>query len=100
MDFLRLFRRYILRDLFKNKARGALTVSGIALGISVVVAVHLANERAIGSFNDSLEIMAGRADLEITANGFPLPDDSLRIKKEFNEFLACYGLGQFGWFVA
>ena len=78
MHFLRLFHRYILRDLVKNRASAALTISGIALGISVVVAVQLANDRAIGSFNDSLRVMAGQADLEITANGLPLSEDILR----------------------
>jgi putative ABC transport system permease protein len=78
MHFLRIFHRFILRDLVKNRASLALTISGIALGISVVVAVQLANDRAIGSFNDSLRVMAGRADLEIRANGLPLPEGILR----------------------
>ncbi len=78
MHFLRLFHRYILRDLVMNRARVALAISGIALGVSVVVAVQLANDRAIGSFNDSLRVMAGQADLEITANGLPLSEIILR----------------------
>lgn len=78
MHFLLLFHRYIIRDLFQHGARVALTVSGIALGISVVVAVQLANDRAIGSFNESLSVLAGQADLEITANGLPLSEDIIR----------------------
>src|SRR5213594_600418 len=78
MHFLRLFYRCILRDLVQNRARVALTITGIGLGISVVVAVQLANDRAIGSFNDSLRFMAGQADLEITANGLPLREDILQ----------------------
>ena len=78
MHFLRLFYRCILRDLVQNQARVALTITGIGLGISVVVAVQLANDRAIGSFNDSLRLMAGQADLEITANGLPLREDILQ----------------------
>ena len=78
MHFIRLFHRYIVRDLVMNRARVALAISGIALGISVVVAVQLANDRAIGSFNDSLRVMAGQADLEITSNGLPLPEEILK----------------------
>jgi putative ABC transport system permease protein len=75
MSFLRLFHRYVIRDLLRNPGRVVLTVAGIALGVGVVVAVQLANDRAIGSFNDSLRVLAGRADLQITANGLPLPED-------------------------
>ncbi len=74
--FVTLFYRYIVRDLAKNPARTLLTLTGVALGIAVVVGVQLANDRAIGSFNDSLRIMSGRADLQIAANGLDL-DESL-----------------------
>jgi putative ABC transport system permease protein len=78
MNFFRLFHRYIIRDLVRHRSQAALTVSGIALGISVVVAVHLANDRATRSFNDSLRLLSGQADLEITSNGLPLPEETIR----------------------
>ncbi|MBI2821713.1 MAG: ABC transporter permease [Acidobacteria bacterium] len=74
MRLLSLFHQYILRDLFRNPVRTGLTVTGVALGIAVVVAVHLANARAVESFNDSLLLLGGRADLQITANGLPLDE--------------------------
>ena len=55
--------------------RTLLTLTGVALGIAVVVAVHLANDRAIGSFNDSLRILNGRPDLQIAANGLDLDEN-------------------------
>ena len=75
-SFLTLFHRYILRDLWGNPARTVLTLTGVALGIAVVVGVRLANDRAIGSFNESLALLAGGADLQISANGLDL-DESL-----------------------
>src|SRR5262249_32297805 len=74
----RLFHQYVVRDLARRPARVALTVSGIALGIAVVVAVQLANARAIGAFNDSLRLLAGEANPQITANGLPLSEDVIR----------------------
>src|SRR5215471_999220 len=78
MRFFQLFYQYIIRDLLQHRLRLALTILGIALGISVVTAVHLAIDRAIGSFNNSLQTLSGQSDLEITANGLPLSEDIIR----------------------
>ncbi len=75
MPFLILFHRYIVRDLLGKPIRTLLTLSGVALGVGVVVAVHLSNDKAIGSFTDSLTIMSGQADYQINANGLPLPEE-------------------------
>ncbi len=75
MSFLILFYRYIARDLLGKPIRTLLTLSGVALGVGVVVAVHLSNDRAIGSFTDSLTIMSGQADYQINANGLPLGEE-------------------------
>jgi len=74
MKFAVLFQRYILRDLAGSRARTLLTLAGVALGISVVVGVRLASERAIGSFNDSLRLLGGGADLQISANGLAMDE--------------------------
>ncbi len=73
--FARLFHRYILRDLARNPIRTLLTLTGVALGIAVVVGVHVANDRAISSFNNSLRILSGQADLQISANGLQLDEE-------------------------
>lgn len=75
MSFLHLFHRFILRDLAANPARTVLTLSGVALGVAVVVGVQIANDRALGSFNDSLDLLGGGADLRVSANGLPLDED-------------------------
>ncbi|MCW5982754.1 MAG: ABC transporter permease [Bryobacteraceae bacterium] len=66
---LRIFHRLILRALFREPLRTALTVFAVALGVAVVLAIELAGVAAAGSFRSSLETLAGDADLEITAIG-------------------------------
>src|ERR1700759_3777665 len=66
---MKLLRRLILRPLWRNPLRTALTVIAVALGVAVVVAIDLAGDAATGSFQSSLETLAGKTDLEISANG-------------------------------
>jgi len=66
---MKLLRRLILRPLAGDPLRTALTVLSVALGIAVIVAIDLAGNAATGSFNSSMETLAGRTDLEIVANG-------------------------------
>ena len=66
---VKLFGRLILRPLRRDRARTALTVLSVALGIAVVVAMELAGEAATGSFESSLSTLVGKVDYEITANG-------------------------------
>ncbi len=66
---LTLFVRLIVRPLGREPGRTALTIFAVALGVAVVVAIHLAGNAATGSFQSSLETLTGDADLEITAVG-------------------------------
>ncbi len=66
---MRLFRTLVLRPLLRDPLRTALTALAVALGIAVVVAIDLAGDAATGSFRSSLETLAGKADLGISANG-------------------------------
>ena len=64
-----LFFRLIVRPLGREPARTALTTLAVALGVAVVVAIHLAGEAATGSFRSSLESLTGEADFEISTVG-------------------------------
>jgi putative ABC transport system permease protein len=59
--------RFFIRPLARERARTALTVFAVALGVAVVLAIHLAGTAAAGSFRASLETLTGSADFEITA---------------------------------
>jgi putative ABC transport system permease protein len=64
-----LFYRLLIRPLFREPIRAALTVFAVALGVAVVLAIDLAGSAATGSFRSSMETLAGDNDLEITASG-------------------------------
>ena len=64
-----LFLRLIVRPLAREPVRTALTAFAVALGVGVVIAINLAGQAAAGSFHSSLESLAGKSDLEITATG-------------------------------
>jgi putative ABC transport system permease protein len=64
-----LVTRLFLRPLRHEPLRTALTTFAVALGVAVVIAIDLAGEAAAGSFHSSLESLAGKGDLVITATG-------------------------------
>src|SRR5580700_8365573 len=66
---MKLLHTLILRPLVRDPLRTALTILAVALGVAVVVAIDLAGDAATGSFRSSLETLAGKTDLEISANG-------------------------------
>lgn len=64
-----LFVRLIVRPLGREPVRTALSIFAVALGVAVVVAIHLAGTAATGSFQSSLETLTGDADYEISSVG-------------------------------
>jgi putative ABC transport system permease protein len=64
-----LFSWFILRRLRLDAARTALTVTGVALGVAVVLAIRLANASAIGGFSAALDVVAGKTSLEVIGVG-------------------------------
>jgi putative ABC transport system permease protein len=82
MAFLHLIRKITLRHLRLNKGRTLLSVVGIALGVSVLVGVQLAIHTAIESFNETVDHVSGRANLQITSYGRGFQEEAFpKIKK-------------------
>jgi putative ABC transport system permease protein len=69
MSSFLLFYRFLVRPLWGEPVRTALTVLAIALGVAVVLAIDLAGTAATGSFRSSMETLAGNNNLEFTATG-------------------------------
>jgi putative ABC transport system permease protein len=65
----RLGRRLILRPLWQEKLRTALTVFAVALGVAVVIAIRLSGDAAAGSFRSSMRTLSGPAQLDLKAVG-------------------------------
>jgi putative ABC transport system permease protein len=59
----RLARHYLLG----KKGRSFMTFAGIALGVTMVVAVLLINSAIVASYQNMLSAAAGRADLQVSA---------------------------------
>lgn len=64
-----LFRWVVARHLLREWRRTLLTVAGVALGVGVFVSIRLANHSALASFADTVDAVAGRANLQVVAGG-------------------------------
>ncbi len=53
----------------EHPARTVLTLAGVAIGVSVFLAIRLANQGALAGFRNTFDAVAGRAALEVTAQG-------------------------------
>ncbi|MFN8586974.1 MAG: FtsX-like permease family protein [Candidatus Eisenbacteria bacterium] len=65
-----------LRPLWRSPGRTLANVLGVALGVAVFVAIRLASGSALAAFSDTVDAVAGRANLQVVAraDGF---DESL-----------------------
>jgi putative ABC transport system permease protein len=61
----------------QHKLRAALTLIGIALGVSVFFAVRTANQTLLGSLKLTIEKLAGKATLQISAGEAGFPEEIL-----------------------
>ena len=78
--------RLAWRSAAAAKGRTAVTVLGVALGVAVSLAIRVANESVLASFRQSLEAVAGRATLQVTA-GEPGVDERL-FRRDLGEALS------------
>lgn len=67
MIALEVFYRLFLRPLRQNPLRTILTILSVSLGVAVILAIELAGDAAAGSFQASVETLAGKADFEVTS---------------------------------
>jgi len=79
---LRLFLRHSLRHFARHKLLTALNIVGIALGVTVFVSVQIVNHSALASFRASVDLVAGRANLEVHGDGLDLDEDVYPIVRE------------------
>ena len=72
--FSPLLLRAGLRYLLRHRWQGLLALSGIALGVAVVLAVNLANSGARAAFELSAQQLQGKATHRLAIPGATLPD--------------------------
>ena len=72
-----LFRLISWPYVRKHAARSVLTIIGIVLGVGVFVAMHAANDSVFGSFQNTVQRVAGATQLQITAGGAGFDEEVL-----------------------
>src|SRR4051812_3934400 len=73
---VQLLRLVSLRHLFGSPLRTILTILGVAVGVATMVGIASINRTVLDAFRSTVDTIAGKADLTITASsaGF---DDAL-----------------------
>ena len=61
----------------KHVLRTTLTVAGVVLGIAVFVGMHTANQSVLLAFSETIDRIAGRTDLQVTAGEAGFGEDVL-----------------------
>src|SRR5216110_3099177 len=63
------FRKHVLRTL--------LTIAGIVLGVAVFVGMHTANQSVLFAFSQTVDRIAGKTELQVTAGEAGFDEDIL-----------------------
>jgi putative ABC transport system permease protein len=62
---LRFFIQHVVRYALRHKALAVINILSVALGVSVYLAVQIANRSAAAGFRAGIDVVAGRANLEV-----------------------------------
>jgi putative ABC transport system permease protein len=76
-QYFRIFRWHVLRYLRRHPLLGLLNILSVALGVAVYLATQIANHSANRAFAATVDLVAGKAELEITAPVDHLPETVL-----------------------
>ena len=88
--FKDLFTALILRPLVRDPFRFAITILGVAIGVSVFLSIQLANRQTLLSFSESVDLVLGRADAVIEAEGMPFDEKHFRSLLPLREWIKVY----------
>jgi putative ABC transport system permease protein len=62
---LRFFVQHVVRYALRHKALGVINILSVALGVSTFLAVQIANRSATAAFRAGVDVVAGRANIEV-----------------------------------
>ncbi|MES2765265.1 MAG: FtsX-like permease family protein [Bacteroidota bacterium] len=62
---MNIFRLVNLRHMASEPGKFLLSVLGVALGVAVFIAIRIANNTALSSFEASIDVVSGKANLQI-----------------------------------
>ena len=69
----------------KHLLRSVLTTGGIVLGVALLVGMHTANRSVLHAFNDTVERIAGKAQLQVTAGDTGFDEEVLERVQSLRE---------------
>lgn len=69
LGFLGVFRRHVVRDVWRHPLLTLLNVAAIALGSAVFLGIQTANQSAITAFAATVDFVSGKAHLEVKGRG-------------------------------
>ncbi len=72
----------------KHKLRSALTLAGIVLGVAVFVGMHTANQTVSRAFQRTIDRIAGKTQLQVTAGETGFPEEALEKVQDLREVAA------------
>ena len=73
-QYLRLFHWQVMRYAARHRLLVLLNVLSVALGVAVYLAIQIANQSANRAFAATIDVVAGKAELQITRPGGALSD--------------------------
>jgi len=95
--FKDLFTALILRPLIRDPFRTAITIFGVAVGVAVFLSIRLANQQTMMSFTESVDLVLGRADAVIRAEGIDFDETHFEklhaLRKEIKAYPVIEGYG-------
>ncbi len=74
-QYSRLFHWHVVRHLARHPLLATLNVATVALGVALYLAIQIANHSANRAFAASVDVVAGKAELEVRAPSGNLPDE-------------------------
>ncbi|MEP6810969.1 MAG: ABC transporter permease, partial [Chthoniobacterales bacterium] len=74
-NYLRFFHWQVMRYAARHRLLALLNILSVALGVAVYLAIQIANQSANRAFAATIDVVAGKADLQITRPGRGLPEE-------------------------
>src|SRR5689334_8824107 len=76
-SYSRIFRWHVLRYLARHPLLASLNILTVALGVALYLAIQMASVSANRAFEAGVDVVAGRAQLEVNAPAGNLPEELL-----------------------
>ena len=88
--FKDLFWALIVRPVLRDPFRMIITILGVAIGVAVFLSIQLANRQTLRSFEESVNLVLGRADAIVHAEGMAFDEKYFQELSRVRELVKSY----------